>query len=64
MATVGGHRLRHTAATAMLAGGASLQEVGQALRHSSDAATTWIYAKVDTQAMAGLARPWPVEVTR
>jgi site-specific recombinase XerD len=64
IATVGGHRLRHTAATAMLAGGASLQEVGQALRHSSDAATTWIYAKVDAGALGDLARPWPVEVTR
>ena len=30
----GPHRLRHTAATQMLAGGASLPEVGQVLRHS------------------------------
>jgi len=37
------HRLRHTAATQMLAAGAGLLEVGQVLRHSS-VLTTSIYA--------------------
>jgi site-specific recombinase XerD len=39
----GAHRLRHSAATAMLAGGASLVEVGQVLRHVRQE-TTAIYA--------------------
>jgi integrase/recombinase XerD len=52
------HRLRHTAATQMLASGASLEEVGQVLRHRS-ALTTAIYAKVDLESLRTLARPWP-----
>ena len=52
------HRLRHTAATAMLQAGSPLAEVGQVLRHRS-ALTTAIYAKVDRDALAVLARPWP-----
>ena len=55
---VGAHRLRHSAATAMLRAGASLDEVSQVLRHHS-AATTAIYAKVDHAALAAVARPWP-----
>jgi site-specific recombinase XerD len=54
------HRLRHSAATAMLAGGGSLQEIGQVLRHRRPL-TTAVYAKVDTQVLAPLARPWPGE---
>ena len=54
------HRLRHTAATAMLRGGGPLAEVGQVLRHRS-AMSTAIYAKVDHAALAVLARPWPVD---
>lgn len=52
------HRLRHSAATAMLRGGGSLAEIGQALRHSLPA-TTAIYAKVDIGALRPLGRPWP-----
>ncbi len=52
------HRLRHTAATQMLRGGASLQGVAEVLRHRS-LATTAIYAKVDHLALRPLARPWP-----
>jgi integrase/recombinase XerD len=52
------HRLRHSAATAMLRGGGSLTEIGQALRHARPA-TTAIYAKVDTDALRPLGRPWP-----
>ena len=55
---VGPHRLRHSAATATLAAGASLAEVGQLLRHRSATATA-IYAKVDRAALRTLARPWP-----
>ena len=52
------HRLRHTAATEMLRGGASLAEVGQVLRHAS-VLTTAIYAKVDRSGLRSLALPWP-----
>jgi site-specific recombinase XerD len=55
---ISAHRLRHSAATAMLRAGASLDEVSQVLRHHS-AATTAIYAKVDHAALAAVARPWP-----
>jgi integrase/recombinase XerD len=52
------HRLRHTAATQMLRAGASLEEIGQVLRHRQ-VLTTAIYAKVDRNALRVLARPWP-----
>jgi integrase/recombinase XerD len=52
------HRLRHTAATAMLRASSPLPEIGQVLRHRS-ALSTAIYAKVDRDALAVLARPWP-----
>ena len=52
------HQLRHTAATQMLRGGASLQGVAEVLRHRS-LETTAIYAKVDHLALRPLARPWP-----
>src|ERR1039457_3728613 len=51
------HRLRRSAATAMLAGGASLTEIGQVLAHDRPE-TTSIYARVDIEALRGLARPW------
>jgi len=52
------HRLRHSAATSMLAAGAPLTEIGQVLRHRRLLSTA-IYAKADTQALRALARPWP-----
>jgi site-specific recombinase XerD len=55
---VAAHRLRHTAATAMLHAGGSLAEIGQVLRHRRPL-TTAVYAKVDTAALRMLARPWP-----
>jgi site-specific recombinase XerD len=55
---IGAHRLRHTAATAMLHAGGSLTEIGQVLRHRR-VLTTAIYAKVDLQALRLVARPWP-----
>jgi site-specific recombinase XerD len=55
---IGAHRLRYTAATGMLAGGASLEEIAQVLRHR-DVKTTAIYATVDRARLRPLARPWP-----
>ena len=52
------HRLRHTAATDMLRHGAALAEIGQVLRHRSQASTA-IYARVDVQRLRTIARPWP-----
>jgi site-specific recombinase XerD len=54
----GAHRLRHTAATQMLRRGASLPEIGHALRHRH-LDTTAIYAKVDLDRLRPLARAWP-----
>jgi len=55
---VGAHRLRHTAATAMLRQGASLPEIAQVLRHR-EIKTTAIYAKVDRTRLRALTQPWP-----
>jgi len=60
LGTIYAHRLRHTAATAMLAAGASLEEIGQVLRHRH-VLTTAGYAKVDHDRLRELARPWPGE---
>jgi integrase len=54
----GAHLFRHSLATAMLRQGASLDEIGQVLRHQ-DPNTTAIYAKVDLDALRRLALPWP-----
>jgi integrase/recombinase XerD len=58
LGNIAAHRLRHTAATAMLHAGGSLAEIGQVLRHRR-ALTTALYAKVDTAGLRMLARPWP-----
>jgi site-specific recombinase XerD len=50
------HRLRHSAATGMLAAGAPLTEIGQVLRHRRLLSTA-IYAKADVAALRVLARP-------
>jgi integrase/recombinase XerD len=55
---IGAHRLRHSAATAMIRAGGSLTEIGQTLRHVRPL-TTALYAKVDVEALRQLARPWP-----
>jgi site-specific recombinase XerD len=60
---VGGHALRHTAATNLLRQGASLREVGELLRQS-DATTTGIYAKVDCNSLSSAIRPWPAQEPR
>jgi len=54
----GAHILRHSLATRLLAGGASLTEIGKILRHQL-IKTTAIYAKVDLPVLRVLAQPWP-----
>jgi site-specific recombinase XerD len=53
----GAHLLRHSLATDMLQKGASLDEIGEVLRHKSPD-TTAIYAKVELNALRPLALPW------
>jgi integrase/recombinase XerD len=57
----GSHVLRHTAATRMLQGGASLKDLADVLRHRT-LDTTAIYAKVDLPRLCEVALPWPGEV--
>jgi site-specific recombinase XerD len=52
------HLLRHTMAGRLLAGGSSLKEVADVLRHRS-LNTTLIYAKLDSRNLAAVALPWP-----
>jgi integrase len=52
------HRLRHSVATGMLRGGASLSEIGQVLRHNHPRATA-VYSAVDHDALRVLAPAWP-----
>jgi site-specific recombinase XerD len=56
---VGSHVLRHSLATNMVRAGASLEEVGDLLRHRSRA-TTMIYAKLDIDGLRSIAQPWPI----
>jgi site-specific recombinase XerD len=58
LGTIYAHRLRHSAATAILAEGGSLAEIGQVLRHRR-LHTTAAYTKVNIEALRALARPWP-----
>ena len=52
------HLLRHTMASRLLAGGSSLKEVADVLRHRS-LNTTLIYAKLDSGSLVEVALPWP-----
>lgn len=52
------HLLRHTMANRLLAGGSSLKEVADVLRHRS-LNTTMIYAKLDSRNLVSVALPWP-----
>lgn len=61
LGTVRAHRLRHSAARAVLSAGGSLTEVGELLGHA-DGRVTMVYASLDLRSLAVLARPWPVEV--
>lgn len=58
----GGYVLRHTVASRMVTGGASLKEVADVLGHR-DLGTTAIYAKLDVVSLRAVALPWP-EVAR
>ncbi|MEU7160345.1 tyrosine-type recombinase/integrase [Streptomyces chrestomyceticus] len=55
---VAAHQLRHRAACQVLAGGGTLGEAAQLLRHHGEDSTA-IYAKVDMAALAPVVRPWP-----
>jgi integrase/recombinase XerD len=56
------HRLRHTLASEMLAGGADLPSIGQVLGHRM-IETTAVYAKGDRETLRRIARPWPAVTT-
>jgi len=59
----GPHRLRHAVACSLLAQGASLEEIGQLLRHSEQS-TTSQYARVDLARLGELAMPCPIGAVR
>ena len=54
----GAHQFRHSLATRMLKQGATLEQIGELLRHQHPQ-TTEIYAKVDLDSLKRLAMPWP-----
>ena len=54
----GSHLLRHSLATSMLRNGATLEDIGQILRHRHPD-TTRIYAKVAIEALRTVAPAWP-----
>jgi site-specific recombinase XerD len=54
---MGSHIFRHSLATRMINGGASLTEIGAVLGHKSPN-TTRIYAKVDIESLRSIARQW------
>jgi integrase/recombinase XerD len=56
---VGSHVLRHSLATRLVNAGASLDEVGDVLRHRSRASTL-IYARLDIDGLRSIVQPWPV----
>lgn len=56
---VGSHLLRHSLATQLVNTGASLDEVGDVLRHRSRS-STMIYARLDSDGLRSIAQPWPV----
>ena len=54
----GAHVLRHSLATGMLRNGASLEDIGQILRHRHPE-TTQIHARCDLDSLRDLAPAWP-----
>jgi site-specific recombinase XerD len=54
----GAHLLRHSAATAMLRAGGTLESIAMVLRHRSTL-TTAHYAKVDIGMLLEVVQPWP-----
>lgn len=59
----GPHGMRHAVACELLASGASMEEIGQLLRHAQQR-TTAIYAKIDQARLAELAMPCPQGAAR
>jgi len=59
----GPHGMRHAAACDLLAAGASMEEIGQLLRHAQQR-TTAIYARLDQARLAELAMPCPQGAAR
>lgn len=57
---IGSHLLRHSLATDMLRKGASLDEIGDVLRHRSRTSTA-IYARHDVEGLRTIARAWPIQ---
>jgi len=57
---IGSHLLRHSLATDMLRKGASLDEIGDVLRHRSRMSTS-IYARHDVEGLRSIARAWPAD---
>jgi integrase/recombinase XerD len=55
---VGSHLLRHSLATRLVNAGASLDEVGDVLRHRSRS-STMVYARLDIDGLRSIAQPWP-----
>jgi site-specific recombinase XerD len=58
--SMGAHVLRHSAATAMLREGVSLDIIGAVLRHRCMESTAQ-YAKVDTALLQAVTQPWPIK---
>ena len=58
LAPFGPHRLRHTAACAMIGAKVPLAGIAQAMRHRSHGVTA-IYARAGLDRLRPLARPWP-----
>lgn len=56
---VGAHILRHSLAVSLVRQGASLDEIGDMLRHRARA-STMIYARLDIDGLRSVAQPWPV----
>lgn len=61
MPSKGSHAFRHGFATRMVNKGHSLKEVADVLGHRH-LSTTFIYTKVDFNALQQVALDWPVEV--
>src|SRR5216683_475019 len=58
MPAFGAHRLRHSAACAMIGAKVPLAGIAQALRHRSHVVTA-VYARAGIDRLRPLARPWP-----
>ena len=55
----GSHVLRHSLAVNLARKGASLEEIGDMLRHRRRS-TTMLYARLDLDGLRSVAQPWPV----